>query len=76
MAAIFGTLPNNQVGNSHRTQEREPSPWEFSTSVNQEVSRLVHVYTSLYVSPTTLYFPLDYVPLARMFRISIFCRPG
>lgn len=72
MAAIFGTLPNNQVGNSHRTQETE---WEFGTSVNQEVSRLVRVYTCLYVSLTTMYFPLEYMPLARMFRIPILYPP-
>ncbi|KAF6237069.1 hypothetical protein HO173_004536 [Letharia columbiana] len=36
MAAVFGTLHNHQVGNSHRTQEKEPSPWEFSTPDNQD----------------------------------------
>lgn len=36
MAAVVGSLSNNQVGNLHRTQEREPSPWDYSTPVNHE----------------------------------------
>ncbi len=54
MMAVFGTLSSNQMGNSHRTQERDPSLWEFSTPVNQEVSLPVPVYTSLFVSLTTM----------------------
>lgn len=50
MAAIYGTLPKNQMGNMHRSQDREPSPWEFGTSVNQEVSLPGFDYTSLCVS--------------------------
>ena len=38
MAAVLGTLTNNPVGNSHRTQEKERSQQEFSTPTTQEVS--------------------------------------
>ena len=47
MAAVFETLPNNQVGNLHRTQEREPGPWEFGTGINQEVGLPICLYASI-----------------------------
>lgn len=54
MAAVFGTLHNHQVGNSHRTQEKEPSPWEFSTPDNQDVSLPVLVSSGLFVPLPTM----------------------
>lgn len=50
MAAILGTIPNNQVGTSHRNQEREPNPWEFGAPVNQEVGLRLSLPTLVYSS--------------------------
>ncbi|KAL9135129.1 MAG: hypothetical protein Q9175_003682 [Cornicularia normoerica] len=52
MAAVFATLPNNQIENSYRTQEREPSPWEFTTPVNQEPAGFCLRHLYLLPSPT------------------------
>ena len=66
MAAVLGTLPKNQMGIMNRSQEREPSPWEFGTSVNQEVSLLGSGYPSLSISLPDIQCPRQYVPLARI----------
>ena len=50
MAAVFGTLPKNPMGSMNRSQEREPSPWEFGTSVSQEVSLPGFDYPRLSIS--------------------------
>ena len=65
MATVLGTLPKNQMGIMNRSQEREPSPWEFGTSVNQEVSLLTFDYPSLSISLLDIQCPRKYVPLAR-----------
>ena len=66
MAAVFGALAENHTGTSHRTQEGERSPWDFSTPINQEVRLRFHAYAGLHIAATTQ-IPLPSVPLARMF---------
>lgn len=46
MAAVFGTLTDNRMGDSHGTQEREQSPWDFSTPVNQEIDHSASMSSS------------------------------
>ena len=67
MAALFETLADSQMGNSHRTQETERSPWELSTPVNQEVRLPSRVYSHQCVSLPTIGYTLAHVPLALMF---------
>ena len=67
MAAVLGTLTNNQVGDSHRAQEKEGSQWEFSTPAIQEVSLPVGDPTSPSVSHPAIQSPMAYIPLIAYF---------
>lgn len=67
MAAVFGTLADGQMGNSHRRQETERSPWEFSAPVNQEVRLPPRVYSHQCFSFPIVVYTLAHVPLAHMF---------
>ena len=63
MAAVLGTLPKNQI---NRSQEREPSPWEFGTSVSQEVSLPGFDYPRLSISLPGRQCAWQHVPLVRI----------